>query len=127
MIDVKRATGTGKSGSGRFTVSYAMVFVTSVAETVGRSSADLWLGVWKQGNGTAWQRAADRRYGRADNYGHDDFVGYTIDELLRPLQATSHLIGMRYLKPFAVMGASSISDENLQKAAEEYEQYLQKT
>lgn len=21
-------------------------------------------GVWKQGNGTAWQRAADRRYGR---------------------------------------------------------------
>ena len=65
MIDVKkRATGTGKSGSGRFTVSYAMVFVTSVAETVGRSSADLWLGVWKQGNGTAWQRAADRRYGR---------------------------------------------------------------
>ena len=62
----------------------------------------------------------------ADNYGHDDFVGYTIDELLRPLQATSHLIGMRYLKPFAVMGASSISDENLQKAAEEYEQYLQK-
>ena len=33
---------------------------------------------------------------------------------------------MRTLKPFAVMGASLISDENLQKAAEEYEQYLQK-
>ncbi|MDO5009019.1 MAG: NAD(P)H-dependent oxidoreductase [Lactobacillus johnsonii] len=61
----------------------------------------------------------------ANNYGRDDFVKYTVDELLRPLQATSRLIGMDYLKPFIVMGASSIDDAGLQKEADRYLEYLQ--
>lgn len=60
----------------------------------------------------------------ANNYGHDDFVKYTVNELLRPFQATSRLIGTKYLTPFKVMGASSIKDDDLAKAAEDYQAYL---
>lgn len=60
----------------------------------------------------------------ADNYGRDGFVKYTVDELLRPLQATSRLIGMKYMKPFVVMGASSISNAELKNVGSSYRKYL---
>ena len=60
----------------------------------------------------------------ADNYGRDGFVKYTVDELLRPLQATSRLIGMKYMKPFVVMGASSISNAELKNVGPSYRKYL---
>ena len=60
----------------------------------------------------------------ANNYGRGGSVKYTVNELLRPLQATSHLIGMDYLKPFVVMGASSIKESDLQKEAGRYLKYL---
>lgn len=61
----------------------------------------------------------------ADKYGHDKDVHYTLNELLRPFQATSRVIGMQYLKPFVVTGAFGISDTDLQQAGREYRQYLQ--
>jgi putative NADPH-quinone reductase len=61
----------------------------------------------------------------ADNYGRKGFAKYEVNELLRPLQATSRLIGTKFIKPFKVMGASTISDEGLQQAAHDYCQYLQ--
>ncbi|MCH3922054.1 NAD(P)H-dependent oxidoreductase [Limosilactobacillus sp.] len=60
----------------------------------------------------------------AHNYGRNGFVKYTVTELLRPFQATSRLIGMTYLKPFITIGASSISDEDLNSQAKKYNQYL---
>ncbi|QMU08804.1 NAD(P)H-dependent oxidoreductase [Levilactobacillus suantsaii] len=60
----------------------------------------------------------------ADNYGKDQFARYTITELLRPLQATSRLIGTTYLKPFVTIGASMISDDALAQQAQRYATYV---
>ncbi|CAK1255154.1 NAD(P)H-dependent oxidoreductase [Fructobacillus cardui] len=60
----------------------------------------------------------------ANNYGADQFAQYTIHELLRPFQATSHLIKMKYLTPFITIGASTISDEELDKQVVKYNDYL---
>lgn len=59
----------------------------------------------------------------ADNYGRSGSARYTVNELLRPLQATSRLIGMKYCQPFKVMGASSITDDRLAKASQDYHDY----
>lgn len=60
----------------------------------------------------------------ANNYGRNNFAKYTVNELLRPLQATSRLIGMKYLKPFKVMGASSIEDDRLARVSRDYHNYI---
>lgn len=60
----------------------------------------------------------------AQNYGRDNFAVYHVAELLRPLQATSRLIGTKYLKPFILEGASSITDERLKKAQAAYKEYV---
>jgi putative NADPH-quinone reductase len=48
---------------------------------------------------------------------------YTVQELLRPLQATSNLIGTCYLTPFIVYGAWQLSDEQLEQSAKDYVSY----
>ncbi|MBB1078494.1 NAD(P)H-dependent oxidoreductase [Limosilactobacillus sp. STM2_1] len=60
----------------------------------------------------------------ANNYGRQGFAQYTIHELLRPFQATSRLIGTKFIKPFITIGASSITDDALQQRATEYNEYL---
>ncbi|KRM20205.1 NAD(P)H dehydrogenase YwrO [Ligilactobacillus hayakitensis DSM 18933 = JCM 14209] len=60
----------------------------------------------------------------ANNYDRDDFAKYHVTELLRPFQATSRLIGTKFIKPFITVGASSISNEALQKQAQAYVDYL---
>ncbi|MHC3377679.1 NAD(P)H-dependent oxidoreductase [Ligilactobacillus equi] len=60
----------------------------------------------------------------ADNYDRDNFAKYHVTELLRPFQATSRLIGTKFIKPFITVGASSISDEVLQQQAQAYATYL---
>lgn len=49
---------------------------------------------------------------------------YTVTDLLRPFQATSNLIGTKYIKPFITYGASSLSDNDIQQRATEYAKYL---
>ncbi len=61
-----------------------------------------------------------------DNYVHNANFKYTVTDLLRPFQATNNLIGTRFVKPFVVAGASSIKEADLDKAAEEYANYLTK-
>lgn len=61
----------------------------------------------------------------ADNYGRGNFAQYSVHELLRPLQATSRLIGTKFIKPFITKRASTISDEDLQKQAQKYAEYLE--
>ncbi|WP_418969201.1 NAD(P)H-dependent oxidoreductase [Alloscardovia omnicolens] len=50
--------------------------------------------------------------------------GYTVDELLAPLKATSHLIGTQWQNPFITYGALSISAESLQSQQNAYAQML---
>ena len=44
-------------------------------------------------------------------YRHEGYNHYTIRELLRPLEQTATLCGMRYLPPFALFGARSALEE----------------
>ncbi|CQR55906.1 NAD(P)H-dependent oxidoreductase [Paenibacillus riograndensis] len=59
-----------------------------------------------------------------ENYRPDGNFKYTVPELLRPFQATSNLIGTRYLEPFIVYGVMQhLSDEELEQSAKEYVAY----
>lgn len=60
----------------------------------------------------------------AENYVHDANFMYTVTDLLRPFQATSNLIGTRFVKPFIVAGASSLQPATLEKQAAAYANYL---
>ncbi|KEO84142.1 NAD(P)H-dependent oxidoreductase [Tumebacillus flagellatus] len=55
-------------------------------------------------------------------YQHGGFNNYTMEELLRPLEATSNLIGTKLLPSFILNGASNLSDEELEASAKAYVQ-----
>ena len=60
--------------------------------------------------------------------GRDESVsGYRVTDLLRPFQATSNLIGTRFVTPFVTAGAMSIGDAELAARAEDYAAYLTAT
>ncbi|WP_068617765.1 NAD(P)H-dependent oxidoreductase [Paenibacillus tuaregi] len=60
-----------------------------------------------------------------ENYSSDGNFKYTVPELLRPFQATSHLIGTRYLTPYILYGVMQhLSDEELEQAARNYVDYV---
>lgn len=59
-----------------------------------------------------------------DNYQNSGAFKYTLNDLLRPFQATSNLVGTKYIKPFITYGASSISNGDLDKQTEKYLNYL---
>ena len=59
-----------------------------------------------------------------EEYVRDAHVNYTVTDLLRPFQATSDFTGMTYKKPFMVGNAVMISEEELEKVAEEYASYI---
>lgn len=48
------------------------------------------------------------------------FNNYTLSELLRPLQATSNLIGATYLTPYIFNSAVVASNEDIEKSAKAY-------
>lgn len=58
-----------------------------------------------------------------ENYSPDGDFKYTVPELLRPLQATSNLIGTRYLTPYILYGVNQQSDEQLEQSAKDYVAY----
>ncbi|AIY07101.1 NAD(P)H-dependent oxidoreductase [Paenibacillus polymyxa] len=59
-----------------------------------------------------------------ENYLPDGNFKYTVSELLRPLQATSNLIGTRYLTPYILYGVMQhLSDEELEQSAKDYVAY----
>ncbi|WP_405157031.1 NAD(P)H-dependent oxidoreductase [Paenibacillus sp. FSL K6-0108] len=55
-----------------------------------------------------------------ESYQHDGMNKYTMEEFLRPLEATSNLIGSKLLPYFVQHGAMAISDEDLEISAREY-------
>jgi glutathione-regulated potassium-efflux system ancillary protein KefG len=50
---------------------------------------------------------------------------YSVNEFLRPFEQTARLCGMDYLSPYAVMGTHKLSNEALDKHAQEYEQIIE--
>jgi putative NADPH-quinone reductase len=61
--------------------------------------------------------------GAKESYSPDGNNKYTVPELLRPLQATSNLIGTRYLTPYVLYGVFQLSDEELKQNAKDYVSY----
>lgn len=49
---------------------------------------------------------------------------YTIEEFLRPFEATAYLCHMRYMPPFHVSGTHRISDKELKSKAEAYQELI---
>ena len=58
--------------------------------------------------------------GPGDAYSHESSYGYTLTELLRPLQATANMVQMTYLEPFTTTGTLTITDEALAQQVEDY-------
>lgn len=54
----------------------------------------------------------------------DGAVKYSVRELLRPLEATSNIIGTRYLKPYILYGVGRRSDDELAQSAKDYVAYV---
>ena len=57
-------------------------------------------------------------------YRHDGFNGVTIKELLRPMAATAHFCGMRWIDPFVTYGGQAIEDAAILEAAEKYRLWI---
>ena len=89
-------------------------------------------GVGDKLNGKVWLTALTTG-GAADAYRSGGFNNYTISELLRPFQQTANLCGMKWLPPIVlhsvlppgVSGFKSISDEEIEKHAEEFRAFLE--
>lgn len=60
----------------------------------------------------------------AARYTREGGFKYQVTDLLRPFQATSNLIGTRFVTPFVTAGAMAISDADLAARAREYAAYL---
>jgi len=52
------------------------------------------------------------------------YNSFSVSELLKPMQQTANLIGMKYLAPFKLHGAVVASDEALDKSAKEYVEHI---
>lgn len=53
------------------------------------------------------------------------FHNYSYGELLRPFQQTANLTGMIYRSPFVIGRIREVSDEQLEKYAAEYADYVE--
>jgi len=63
-----------------------------------------------------------------ENYSPDGNFKYTVPELLRPFQATSSMIGTRFLTPYILYGVMQhLSDEELEQSARDYVAYVLKS
>ncbi|MFE8016740.1 NAD(P)H-dependent oxidoreductase [Streptomyces antibioticus] len=60
----------------------------------------------------------------AHTYTPEGRTGYTMAELLRPLEATARLTGMDLAEPLLVHGARDLTDEELKRTAERYQELL---
>lgn len=69
--------------------------------------------------GKAWMHAITTG-GRDTNYGPGSLNAYTVDELLRPLEATARLCRMRWIQPFLVQGTFGFGEREIGEAVEAY-------
>lgn len=59
--------------------------------------------------------------GTRDVYCSEGYNSFTVNQFLRPFEQTAKLCSMHYLPPFAVMGTHSISDDEIENYANQYE------
>ncbi|MFM7294568.1 MAG: NAD(P)H-dependent oxidoreductase [Burkholderiales bacterium] len=58
--------------------------------------------------------------GPAESYQCGGYNSYSMSELLKPLQQTANLIGMKFLPPFVLHGAVQIGTEKIDASAKSY-------
>ena len=62
--------------------------------------------------------------GPQESYQSGGYNNYAMSELLKPLQQTANLIGMKFLPPFVLHGVVQASDEQIAASAEAYARYV---
>ncbi|GLR20020.1 NAD(P)H-dependent oxidoreductase [Portibacter lacus] len=63
--------------------------------------------------------------GSKDIYCSEGANGFSVNEFLRPFEQTATLCGMTYYPPFAVMGTYKLSETDLNKYADKYEELIE--
>lgn len=62
--------------------------------------------------------------GGASAYQREGYNGFTIRELLAPIEQTAKLCNMRYLPPYVIAGTHRMNDDDIEQAAQRYRQLL---
>lgn len=63
-------------------------------------------------------------YGTKESYSKSGFNRFTLEEMLRPVEALAHFISASYLPHFALNDTSSVTDERVAQSAKDYVQHL---
>ena len=63
--------------------------------------------------------------GKEEAYQKDGFGGFTLRELLAPLEQTANLCGMDYLPPFVVHGTHLMTDDEIHRHAWDYRRAIE--
>ncbi len=74
-------------------------------------------------NGKEWVSAISAG-GPADAYQAGGYNNYAMSELMKPLQQTANLIGMKFLPAFILHGAILVSDAEIEQSAEAYYRHI---
>ena len=63
-------------------------------------------------------------YGSAESYLPGGANRFTIEEIVRPIEALSHFISATYLPPFALSDVSNVTDEQLEQSIIDYVNHI---
>ena len=63
-------------------------------------------------------------YGSAESYQRGGANRFTIEEIVRPIEALCHFISASYLSPFALSDVSNVTDEQLEQSKVDYMNYI---
>ncbi|MBM7564863.1 NAD(P)H-dependent oxidoreductase [Paenibacillus sacheonensis] len=64
-------------------------------------------------------------YGTEASYQPSGFNRFTLEEILRPIEATAHFISAAYLPHFSLNDTSNVTEERLAQSAKDYIHHLQ--
>lgn len=63
-------------------------------------------------------------YGSTESYQPGGANRFTIEEIVRPIEALSHFISATYLPPFALSDVSNVTDEQLEQSIIDYVNHI---
>ncbi|GGA29020.1 NAD(P)H-dependent oxidoreductase [Paenibacillus physcomitrellae] len=89
----------------------------------------VWVGGWAYGPGGNKLEGKELRLaistgGVRDAYQAGGFHQYSYSELLKPFQAAANRVKMSYMPPFVISGVRNVTDEQLEKLADEYAAFV---
>lgn len=64
-------------------------------------------------------------YGTAESYQATEFNRFTLQEILRPIEALAHFISASYLPHFSLNDTSDVTEERLEKSSLDYVHHVQ--